>query len=149
MPRPTFKPQSSAEILKEYGEVAPDRTPSVVRSEKLKRITEMGFDKGLLEQVPEKVRGLTVHDLEDLASKMAGLPVKNPAVDSLSIHDLQGIEALFAAQKTRGLATVAAKLGDRATLEGIGRGAADVDVSCCCCTPCCCCAAAETSPFET
>lgn len=136
-----FKPLS----VKELASQGERRSPGTAEVNTLKRsksvtIAEMGFAKVDLEQVPEKVRYLTVNDLEDFAKRMSGLPTQNSTVAKLSIEDIQGIEYLFAQEKSAILTRVAAQ---GATL------AADtsVDVSCCCCTPCCCCAATETHPF--
>lgn len=136
-----FKPLSAKELASQ-GE---RRRPGTAEVNNLKRsksvtIAEMGFAKTDLEQVPEMVRGLTVNDLEDFAKRMAGLPTRNETVAKLSVEDIQGIEYLFAQEKSAILTRVATQ---GATLSA----AASVDVSCCCCTPCCCCAATETHPF--
>lgn len=104
----------------------------------------MGVDPELLAQMSERVRGLMAHDLEDLSRRVAGVEVQNPRVDSLTIEDIQGIEALFRDQRKGVLVTLASTLGNEGTL-GQQKG---VNVSCCCCTPCCSCAASEVSPFD-
>jgi len=91
--------------------------------------------------VPRAVQDLSVSDLEDFAKKMAGLPSTNPNVDRLTIEDIQGIEYLFAEEKSLVLTRVATQISNG------GLKASDVDVSCCCCTPCCCCAAADVDPI--
>ena len=111
-----------------------------LRHELLQKVQDMGFSERDLHQVPNAVRELTVADLNDFARKMAGVPQKNPAVNRLTIKDIQGIEYLFGSTKNAALSRVAAL--DVANLEAV-----DVDVSCCCCTPCCCCAATEVDPF--
>jgi hypothetical protein len=111
-----------------------------VQTELLRTISDMGFREEDLEQVPRTVRNLTVADLEDFARKMAGVPQHNPAVNRLTIEDIQGIEYLFGSTKQQALEFIAGRNALR--LEAI-----DIDVSCCCCTPCCCCAATEVDPF--
>ena len=137
-----FKPLS----VKELAAQGKRRAPGTAKVNTLKRsldvtIAQMGFAKEDLEQVPDTVRALTVNDLEDFAKRMAGLPTQNKAVARLTVEDIQGIEFLFAQEKSAILTRVAA--------SGATSLAADtsVDVSCCCCTPCCCCAATETHPF--
>jgi hypothetical protein len=73
---------------------------------------------------------------------MAGVAQQNPNVDRLTIEDIQGIEYLFAEEKTLILSRVARQISASGNLK-----ATDVDVSCCCCTPCCCCAAADVDPI--
>ena len=150
---PTFKSaQELAELKRETEEdesekalqlgAKPGTRTNPFRRELRRKIADMGFDEQLLRQVSPKVRELTIQDLEDFARKIAGAEVANPRVTSLTVEDMQGIEALFRDQREQALATAAMRLGDTSSLA-----ATSVDVSCCCCTPCCCCAATEVSPF--
>lgn len=136
-----FKPQSAKDLAAAGANARPGTAEvATLKRNKSTTISEMGFAKRDLEQVPDRVRDLSVNDLEDFAKRMAGLPTRNPVVEKLSVEDIQGIEFLFAQEKNAILARVATQ---GATLAA----AASVDVSCCCCTPCCCCAATETQPF--
>lgn len=116
-----------------------------LKTEKSRRVFEMGFDGTLLKQVSSKVAALSVSDLEDLGKRFAGLPVENRNIDGLTVDDIQGLDELFRDQKEQALADIAGRVG--ASPIGGQRDLAEVDVSCCCCTPCCCCAATETNPL--
>ena len=152
--RGTFKALTRDEILEQAKTIRrpvttkPGMNPfeagtSPIKDDKLRTVSEMGFDDDLLKQVPASVLALSVVDLEDFGRKMAGIDVTNPRVNALTIEDIQGIEALFADSKQLALAAVANRLAAADSLGSV----AEVDVSCCCCTPCCCCAAAEIDPF--
>jgi hypothetical protein len=146
-----FRPRKVSELMelkrltgRGDGGMNPDDRLNPEKDAQLRQVRNMGFDRELLAQVSPKVLDLTVSDLNDLAKKFVGIDVKNDAVNSMTIEDLQGMEALFADAKTRILQNVAGSIGDMGNVTNL----VSVDVSCCCCTPCCCCAASDTSPFE-
>jgi hypothetical protein len=138
--RPQFQPLSAAQ-LSQY-----KRAPLI--PQKAIRIADMGFDPGVLSQVPPKVLDLTDLDLQDLATKVAGGTTTNPRVNSLNIQDLQGIEYIFKDYREQKLATIASSIGDTQSLAAQAVIGAEWSISCCCCTPCCCCAAVDMNPFE-
>jgi hypothetical protein len=109
-----------------------------------KTISQMGFSDTKLALVTEKVRNLTVKDLQDLASRFLGQPVTNDIVLGLQAVDLKGIEDLFVDQRARALQLIATSAGPGGPVVEAPGGNA-----CCSCTPCCsCCAAAEVNPFN-
>lgn len=86
-------------------------------------------------EVPEDIKDVTVQDLNDLALRLAKLPVHNERVKNMPTKQIQEIEDVFKNFK----GNVEAQVQSR------GLEAADVSVSCCCCTPCCSCAATDLS----
>jgi hypothetical protein len=140
-----FKPRPAEELARrdKRGEALPTSKVNTLKQTKSRTIAQMGFEERDLRQVPRAVQDLTVSDLEDFAKKMAGVGTTNPAIERLTIEDIQGIEYLFAEEKNLVLARVASQLTNVGSLA-----ASDVDVSCCCCTPCCCCAAADVDPLR-
>jgi len=98
-----------------------------LKSEKSRRVFEMGFDKTLLRQVSPKVAALSVADLEDLGRRFAGVPVENSTIDGLSVEDIQGLDELFRDQKAQALADIAGRVG--ATPIGVDPDLAAVDES--------------------
>jgi hypothetical protein len=117
------------------------------RAEEEQKVSQMGFPADVLRKATPKVRELTVRDLNDLASAMAGLEIYNPKVKKLQIDDLNSLEEVFKGSKDKALGRLESVGRSRANLETLAAEAVGVDVSCCCCTPCCCCAATEVNPF--
>jgi len=107
----------------------------------LRKVSQLKLDPNVLRLASDKVRELTVKDLNDLASEFSGVATENSRLQGLSLDDIRNIEEVFTEFKLDSV--------ERMINEGLRPGAdlASVDVSCCCCTPCCCCAAAETDPF--
>jgi len=93
----------------------------------------------------ERVRDLSVRDLEDLALRLQGVPTHNPRVEEITYEDLQNLEELFQGYKNAKIESLqrVSRLAEVAELEKI------CDYTCCCCTPCCCCAAADVEPFAS
>lgn len=111
----------------------PQRGENLRRKQELRTISDLGLvSPEELAQLP-RIRDLTVHDLEDLASEFTGIPTGNERVTALNLNDLQDLEGVFFEFK-RSVGRDVARHG------GTVRS---VDVSCCCCTPCCSCAAAD------
>lgn len=106
-----------------------------VKKSQLRTISDMNLvDRETLSRMP-KVAGLTVRDLNDLASEFSGIPTNNPVVKELSLEDIQDMEGVFYEFKLAAGKELAARGG----VEQL----TSVDVSCCCCTPCSCCAATD------
>ena len=109
------------------------------------KVADLGFTPKLVDEVPEKVRSLTVRDLNDFARRMSGQPIENKVVLSLTVQEIKGIETIFGQYREQALDVLA-----RTKVESLGTAAGlEISVSCCCCTPCCCCCAAvDVDPFE-
>lgn len=139
-----FVPMTAAEI-KELGEGAPKvpAGPNEIAQQAALPISQMGVDPELLAQMSRRVQSLTGRDLEDLTRRIAGVEVQNELVTSLTLEDIQGLEALFRDQRKQTLVNLAATMGDDGSIAQ-----QKLNVSCCCCTPCCSCAATDVSPFE-
>ena len=139
-----FKPKSAEELAKrDKKEPLPTSKVNTTKQAKGRKISDMGFEDRDVRQVSRTVQDLTVADLEDFAKHMAGVGTQNPVIERLTIEDVQGIEYLFAEEKSLVLSRVASQISAVGNLK-----ATDVDVSCCCCTPCCCCAAADVDPIS-
>ncbi|WP_433252693.1 hypothetical protein ACQPYK_08270 [Streptosporangium sp. CA-135522] len=106
--------------------------------EQLRTVSDLGLvTPERLQQLP-RIRDLTVHDLNDLASEFSGIATGNDRVSSLSLDDLQDLEGVFFEFKRNVGSGLVRRNGNIRS----------VDVSCCCCTPCCSCAAADMSPVS-
>jgi hypothetical protein len=112
-------------------------------------------DRTILNEVNERVLDLSVKDLNDLASQLAGVDSNNPKVRNISASDLQDIEAIFYEAKSTAIQTRESggqfeykpepgELG----IEGEVEAQFFDGWSCCSCTPCCCCAAAVVDPLD-
>lgn len=122
------------------GDAAPATVTVDLRAILKQRVQDMNLGNAKRLATP-RASGLTVKDLNDLAAEFSGVATSNQVVKSLSLEDLNSLEAVFTEVKIQ-----TAKAAREAAASGAA--APDVNVSCCSCTPCCCCAAAETAPFD-
>jgi hypothetical protein len=104
-------------------------------------LSQLNFPPTRLALTTEKVRNLTLKDLDDLVVYVKGQAVDNPAVAALQATDLKSLDDLFGDQRARALQMIAS------AGPGGPVNAADAP-SGCCCTPCCCTAAVEIDPFQ-
>lgn len=113
------------------------------------KISQMGFSRDKLAKVPDKVKNLTVADLNDMAKMFGGEGrVRNPRIQSLSAEDLKSIDDLFGEYRNEVLSTFSDKPDLGAGFSATGELEAEWSIGSCCCSPCCCCAATEIDPFE-
>lgn len=100
-----------------------------------------GFSPARLALATEKVRRITLKDLDELALYVTGQHVDNAVVQTLEAVDLKSLDDLFGEQRARTLQRIAN------TGPGGDINAEDAP-SGCCTTPCCCTAAVEINPFD-
>ena len=127
-------------------EEARGRGPNPTRAVQLQKVGEIGdIPAEMRERASDRVRELTVRDLEDLALKLQGVPTHNPNVDDITYEDLESLEELFQGYKGAKIERLSRvnRLAEVTELQQI------CDYTCCCCTPCCCCAAADVEPFAS
>ena len=108
-----------------------------------RRLREM--DPRVFGKVTDRVKELTVEDLNQLATFATAGGATPPNLADLDADDLRSLEDAFHQARLQASDQLGTKL-DPSSVAPEDEEIFD-NWSCCCCTPCCCCAAADVDPF--